>query len=726
MHRALSHVNIELAGNLLVLLLAILLATAGAVFIYRRTNPVVSNLVRRTLLVLRAACLVAVVLLVFQPVLTCVISLEQKPLLPVLVDQSASMALADDSGSRPAQVAAVLGDARLLSLARKARMPFFGFSTGLGGEFRPGQDTLRFEGLGTNIEETVQELIAQLRGQPLAGVVVVTDGAANMGEPLTRVGEKSPVPLFPVAVGSSKPQQDLVLRSAIANDFAYVGTEVPVEVRLVNHGFAMEKVNIELRRGGAILDATSVQLEARQPETRVTLRFKPEAPGVERYVVSASHLAGELTYENNQAEFVVKTLPGKIKVVLIAGRPSHDAAFLARALEADASVEAQVYICRRGDGFYRATPHGVAHALQQADCLFLLDFPVAGTGATVMEAVSEALSSRNLPLFWAGGEDLEFSRLNPLWEHLPMRRAPQVGPVEMRSVFLPSGVAHPLLAVEESAQAAIAAWQELPPVPSRYYEVPLWPNSIVLAVGQPTPRARGKEVPLIVARETPEHRAVALFASGFWRWHLMMWGVRGDDSVYPKFVQNLVRWLALREEHRQLRVRTDRQLYRSGEPILFSAQVYTPDFRPQEGAKVQVQVTGPEATRALTLEEVGAGRYECKLIAGVEGDYRFTANAVVPLGQALADTGHFSVTRWSVEFLNTASNLEELQQMAERSGGALSLWNDLSPLLKSLALNPAREERRVQFRYWASSTILGLIVILLGMEWFLRRRKGMV
>ncbi len=726
MHAAVSHINIELAGSLLLLLSAVLLAVVLTIYVYRRTNPVVSNLMRRTLLCLRVCCLVAVLLLLFQPLATLVVSFEDKPVLPVLVDQSASMGLVDESGYRPAQVQAVLSNERLLSLAKLARMPRYGFSTQLGGELPGGRDSLRFEGLGTNVEAALGELRQRLRGQPLAGVVVVTDGAANLGERLARVGEESPVPLFPVAVGSSKPQQDVIVRSVITNEVAYVGTEVPVDVRLVNQGFAGERVTVELRKEGVVLDARTVQLEAREPETRLSLRFRPQQPGVHRYVVAASHLPGEQTHENNRAEFVIRTLPGKMKVVVVAGRPSHDVVFISRALEADLSVELRLYVCRGEDRFYRAPQQGLAQALREADCLFLLDFPAVDTGPTVVEAVVQSVRMRALPLFWAAGGDLDFSRLDQLWHYLPLRGAPRLGPAEMRSVLLPLGPGHPLLAVRETASAATAAWQELPPVPSRFYDVPLWPNSTVLALGEPTPRGSGPRVPLLVARDTPESKSVALLASGYWRWDLMMWGVGADNSAYVAFVQNLVRWLSLRQEQKQLRISTDRQLYRSGEPVVFAAQVYTADLRPQEGAKVRVHLHGPGGSELVTLEETGGGRYEGKVIAGADGDYEFVASAVSPLGETLADTGRLSVTRWSVEFLHTTAQPEELRQMAERSGGVLSSWDDLSPLLERVVLKPVRKQNQFQFRYWTSRTVLVLLIAVLGTEWFLRRRKGMV
>jgi len=654
------------------------------------------------------------------------LSRREKPLLPVLVDHSASMALTDDSGSRPAQVAQVLTSDQVRALAARSRMPFYLFSTHLEREFKPGEDSLRFDGLGTNLEAALAELKDRLRGQPVAGVIIVTDGAVNMGERVTRLGGKSEVPLFPVAIGSSRAPQDLVIHSVEANEVTYVGSEVPVGVRLLNRGFDQANVVVELRCDGQLLATRTVSLSGDQPETDMTLQFRPHTPGARRYQVTVSRLPGEQTYENNRAEFFVNALASKMKVVLIAGRPSYDTAFLSRALASDVNVDQLLYICRKGRGFYRAPQQTLSKALSQADCLLLVDFPCAETEAEVIAHVSEAVRSRRLPVFWAGGQGVDFARMEPLWEWLPLSGPPRQGTPELRTVRVRGATPHPLVAIKESGPANEAAWEGLPPLESALRDIPLWPNSEVIAFGvQAMDKDAKMAVPLIAVRHTPESRSVALLGSGFWRWDLMMWGIGSDNSLYLGFIKNVVRWLSLREEHKLFRVKPDRDFYRSGETIAFLGQLYGPDLRSLDGAEVRLKIVGPGGQKEIGLQGAGSGRYEGKCTAELDGDYDFVATATAPSGVVLADTGRFSVSRWSVEYLSTTAHIDELQQMAASSGGVLARWGDLTPLSK-LPLREVSVRSRVQLRYRSSGAVLVLIIALLGSEWVLRRRKGMV
>ncbi|MGQ9853450.1 MAG: hypothetical protein ACUVTG_08635, partial [Candidatus Oleimicrobiaceae bacterium] len=275
---SLSEVRVAVAGSPWLLVLFIMVGVGAAAFVYRRTNPVVSHLLRRILLTLRALSLVATILLVFRPIVELWWARRERPLLPVLVDNSASMALTDDSGSRLSQVAQVLASHELRSLTARARMPHYLFSTRLQGEFKPGQDSLSFDGPGTNLDAALAELKDRLRGEALAGVIIITDGAANMGERVVRLGAKSDAPLYPVVVGSAKEPQDLIVHSVTANEVSYVGSEVPVQVRLLNRGFEHEHVVVELSANGQVLASRVVSVGGTQPEAQVLLQFRPQVP----------------------------------------------------------------------------------------------------------------------------------------------------------------------------------------------------------------------------------------------------------------------------------------------------------------------------------------------------------------------------------------------------------------------------------------------------------------
>jgi hypothetical protein len=83
-----------------------------------------------------------------------------------------------------------------------------------------------------------------------------------------------------------------------------------------------------------------------------------------------------------------------------------------------------------------------------------------------------------------------------------------------------------------------------------------------------------------------------------------------------------------------------------------------------------------------------------------------------------------------VEFQETRANKLLLQQIAARTGGRYFESNDLQQLPRVLASLPNFRLRDVsvarQFELWNRPWMLGVVVALFAVEWFLRKKYGML
>ena len=138
---------------------------------------------------------------------------------------------------------------------------------------------------------------------------------------------------------------------------------------------------------------------------------------------------------------------------------------------------------------------------------------------------------------------------------------------------------------------------------------------------------------------------------------------------------------------------------------------------------------GTENTQLL-LRSAGNGMYEGVLDGMPEGDYAFTGKAMVngtPMG---TDAGKFSVGSVNVEFIETRMNKPLLEQMAYRTGGtyvsvtqAGSLAQDIS---RAVHLAPKELVQANEIELWNWRYLLGIIVMLLALEWVIRKLNGML
>ncbi len=165
--------------------------------LYRKTWPPAS-LSRRVLLgALRAAAFLLLLIFIVNPLFVSVASETRRPVLPVMLDVSRSMGIADKNGKT--RIEAAVEASRLLpEIFEGADVRIIPFSAGVmpdsteGGEYRA-------TGEGTDIVGAVMSVLGRFQSENLRSVIVISDGRVTRGM-------KSPpgafkVPLHLVAAG---------------------------------------------------------------------------------------------------------------------------------------------------------------------------------------------------------------------------------------------------------------------------------------------------------------------------------------------------------------------------------------------------------------------------------------------------------------------------------------------------------------------------------------------
>jgi hypothetical protein len=90
------------------------------------------------------------------------------------------------------------------------------------------------------------------------------------------------------------------------------------------------------------------------------------------------------------------------------------------------------------------------------------------------------------------------------------------------------------------------------------------------------------------------------------------------------------------------------------------------------------------------------------------------------------DTTKFSITSFNPEFLNTNANPELLQGLADVTGGKSGPPDSLFNIVQAMNF-PGRESISTrEIELYNLPLLLVVIIVLLSLEWFIRKRKGMV
>jgi hypothetical protein len=707
--------------NTFLLLLAAFGAGVFAYVSYRVTLPPVSRFLRLTLTTLRGLSLFLILLLLGEPLLSLVYHRSEQPILAVLVDQSRSMTIHDRTGDRREVLLKALDSPAIKAMSSRLEILFGAFDTKLGFPHSISRDSLSFTGEGTDIGGALKQLKNQMAERNVQAVLLLTDGTFTTGPSPLYEAEELGLPVFAVGIGDSSEPHDVLVRKVVANTITYVGNKVPVNATIKSSGTLNERVEVALLEGGQTLDRKTITLEPGTREYDVPLAFIPDHEGTQKISVDVSHLEGEISYQNNRSSFFVKVLKSKMQVVLVAGAPNPDVSAMRGVLQDDKNIELKTFIGRGNGQFYEGLL--TDQALREADCVILVGYPKVGDSPTAITAIAHA-AELGKGLFFVPSHTLDFQKLKTLEPYLPFVVPATSG--DEGQLFFSLSEDQRNHTIVRSSPAEV--WSKLPPVFTVGAPFHAKPESEVLA------RARIQNVatsdPLFLSRRVNRSKSLALAFYGIWRWKSYSEGIVGAELTLENFMSNSVRWLVTRDDERPVQVRPTKEVFAGSDPVEFTAQVYDDSYRPIDPSEVSVSVAKKGQASQLALTSLGNGRFEGAFDPLPEGDYTYSARAVAGSRQIAEEKGTFSVGGLNAEFLDTKANKHLLRQMALHTGGRYYEPDDLHRLPDDLASMSGFKVREVsishQFELWNKTWMLGGLITLLALEWFLRKRHGML
>lgn len=308
---------------------------------------------------LAAIALIAVCLL--QPMRTGTRPKPQANLFAMMVDNSQSMSLRESPGepSRGERIAGVVApeNSWRQRLAQDFDLRTYSFDGRL--ESSSSVHQLTSDGPASSIGGSLEQLATRLKGRPLAGVLLFTDGNATESDADHQDWSRLGFPVYPVLPPGDASPIDLRIGDVAVTRSDFETAPVTVRVSIRSDGMAGRTAAvrlIDLETGGIVEEQTIKTVDGAgyggvgDGGPVVTFRFRPLDGGVRFYRAEtfltehretwdSDAATGEVTFRNNSRLVTVDATRGPYRVLYLAGRPNWDFKFLRRAIEEDSETE---------------------------------------------------------------------------------------------------------------------------------------------------------------------------------------------------------------------------------------------------------------------------------------------------------------------------------------------------------------------------------------------------
>ncbi len=434
-----------------------------------------------------------------------------------------------------------------------------------------------FDGASSRLSTGLSTLDDRYRGQPLAGVLLLTDGnATDSTDELDFL--KNLAPVYPVIDNTETTVPDLAIQSVTVSQSAFDDAPVTIQLQTSTHN-----VNDAVIRT-TLFDTEGTPLETQSQtasnDSPLRLNVRPESAGTVFYEVRSElrqadgERIEEATAINNTRLIAIDRGSRRKRILYVSGRPNWEFKFLRRAIETDpqtelvgliriAKKEAKFEFRGRGNrsnslfrGFDEAEQE-VAEEYDQPvlvrlgtrddddlisgfptepaelfawDGLILDDIEAAFFSAAQQELIREFVRKRGGGLLMLGGQESfrqgEYDR-TPIGELLPVDlQTPAkstAGP--MRLQLTRDGWLQPWVRLRTDQNEEKARLQDMPTFQTLNPTLRVRPGAQVMAN---VADATGSEWPALVVQRFGRGRSAALCIGDLWRWR-MHEGLIGKD-----------------------------------------------------------------------------------------------------------------------------------------------------------------------------------------------------
>lgn len=708
---------------IIIVILFAVIAFAIAYYFYQYTVPQVSTAKRWTLTIVRGVALTLIFLSLCEPILQWIATEEKKPTIAVLVDNSLSMSQTDRRGNKEQQLRTLIQSDGLKEFSSSVDLQLFSFSHSVN---PVSTESLTVNGGSTNISGALQSSLKNI--DDLQGIILVSDGNYNAGVNPLYDAEKSRVPIFTVGIGDTIEQKDISVSKLLTNSIGYVETEIPVDATIKTSGITPQQISVTLLEDGKVMEEKRIDVSSANGTAEHSIRFlyTPTTDGVKKLSVRVSSVEGELTEKNNLRSALVKVLKNKLNIAVLSGAVSADVSTIMQTLNLDKNIASTLFY-QLPNGEFKSQKENVSFPsiLQNADCLILIGFPTAQTSANNMQTIVQAITNISLPVLFVNARTVDLQRVRLMENIFPFTVSAER--IDEQSV-LPN--VQSLYRFHSLVKTDRSEWEKLPPIFYSFSTFSSKPESQSL-LGIKIQNVTLNN-PLFLIRSVGNTKSAAILGYGIHRWKILAGSADETKDFFDVWFSNLIRWLSTREQDKRLKVEPSKEFYAQGEEIEFSGQVYNESYQPIDNADLRIALRSLKNSQRFetTLSSVGSGLYEGKIDGLAEGEYSYSA-AALNNGDTLGSVvGRISVGEQSIEFAETKTNVALLQQIANSSGGEYADAETFNTLLEKISLRSDMQARSIvqtsEFELWNLPTFLTLIVLLFGIEWFIRKRSGML
>ncbi len=631
------------------------------------------------------------------PLMKSLLTYTEKPVIIIAQDNSESIVAGKDSAFYKTAYKEKLREL-VSSLNQSYNVHAFAF-----GDKINSKDDFLYDNKQTDISSLFNEIYTRYSNRNVGAVIIASDGLYNKGNNPLYESYKFTAPIYTIALGDTNIHKDIILKKVNHNEITYLGNQFPIEVVIAGHYCENENTKIVISKGKDTLVNTPVFINDKFYTNTFSYNIKATQEGIQHYKVNVLGVKDEISYVNNSSEFFIDVLNGRQKVLVLSNTPHPDISAIKDAIAANENYEVDEFTIAEFTG-----------QLNKYNLVILHQLPSQEPKSN--QIIAE-INKQKIPVCYVLGTETNinnFNALNPLIKITEKRS-------NWNEIQALNSKQFNLFTLSDELRSFLT---QLPPLMSPYGSYKLATSADVLFTQKIG--IIETEQPMWLFSNVGEVKTAVIAGEGLWKWRMYDYANHQNQNIFNELIDKTVQYLSLKVDKSLFKV-SCKNRFNENEALLFDAELYNESYELINDVDVNIDVINDDDKKFAFSFGKTSNAY--RLNAGIfpPGHYKYVAKTN-RAGKQMTQTGEFSINALQVEQANTIADHHLLYALAHKYGGEMVYPSKIDQLidllkkredLKTVTYSQSKLQEIINLKW-----LLFLIILLLSIEWFMRKQQG--
>lgn len=551
----------------------------------------------------------------------------------------------------------------------------------------------------TNLSNVFSEIESKFYNQNIGAVILASDGIYNQGTNPIYLPNSPQYSVYTITLGDTSIQRDLVLKEVNYNKITFLKNQFPIEIFALVNKSEGQKTQLKISHDNTIIFSKDYSISSNSFSITETILLEAKNIGTQHYKVAFTTIDNEISTTNNSKDIYIDVLDGRQNILILANSPHPDIKALKNSIESNENYKVTTKFISDFDGNLAPYSLVIVHQIPQNN--------------TYVQQINKSIVST----WYIVGNQSSEQEFNALNLGVSVTNSKN----NFNDIFPKVNPQFPLFTISESTLKLI---QNFPPLSGFFGNYQLKTNGYIL-LNQKIGNV-ATDNPLLLFNEQANKKNAILFGEGIWRWRMQEFVINATHDATNELINKTVQFLAIKDDKSKFRILLNKSFFEN-EELIINAELYNDSYELINEPEVKITLIDTQEKKYNYIFNKTTNAYVLDAGILMPGIYTFVANT--KLGEKnYSQKGQFQVLPLVLEANNSTADFQLMQNLTKKFGGKMFYPSNTNEISFTLTQNKnissiIYEENDI--KDWIQiKWIFFVLLLLLTLEWFLRKRNG--